>query len=261
MRKNGWLVALTALVYLFLLGPIAVIVLVSFTPKTTLDFPPGGFSLRWYGKAFSYPPFWHSFVTSMEVAVLGTLLALLVGVPAALAIQRHKFPGREAIQNFFLSPIIVPEIVVGLALLEQVMVAFHLQALTALIIGHAAIVVPYAVRVTGASLTLSGAAPEEAARGLGAGPLTTFFRITLPMIQPGILAASMLSFITSFNNVSLSLFLTGPGVSTLPIQMFIYGENTFDPTVAALSALLLLLTVLLALLTERLVGLKNIFAR
>lgn len=261
MRKNWWLIALSVLVYIFLLGPIALVVISSFSPKTTLDFPPGGFSLRWYEKAFTYAPFRESFVTSMEVAVIATLLALLIGVPAALAIQRYNFKGKTALQSFFLSPVIVPEIVVGLALLQQVMVALRIDVLWALILGHAVILIPYAVRVTGASLTMSSPFLEEAARGLGAGPLTTFFKVTLPIISPGIISASVLSFITSFNNVPLSLFLTGPGVSTLPIQMFIYVEFSFDPTVAAISTLILAMTVLFAFTAERLVGLKNVFAR
>lgn len=257
----AWWIVIAAVVYAFLLGPIALVVIASFTPKTTLDFPPGGFSLRWYEKAFSYPPFRHSMLTSLEVAVLATLLALAIGVPAALAIQRHRFPGREALQGFFLSPAMVPEIVLGLALLQHVLVAMRVQVLWALVLGHAVILLPYAVRVTGAALAMSDAALEEAARGLGAGPVTTFFRVTLPVMRPGILAASVLSLITSFNNVPLSLFLTGPGVSTLPIQMLIYVEFSFDPTVAAVSTVLLALTVAFALLTERVVGLKHLYAR
>lgn len=259
MRRNPWLAAFSALVYFFLLGPIIVVAGASFSDGSTLDFPPKGLSLKWYAQAFKYAPFRESFVTSLQVAVLATLLALAIGVPAALALQRYRFRGRNALQSFFLSPIIVPEIVLGLALLQQVMVAFQVKVIWALIIGHAIVLIPYAVRVTGASLANSDPAVEEAARGLGAGPLRTFFRITLPIIQPGILAASVLSFITSFNNVPLSLFLTGPGVSTLPIQMLIYVEFTFDPTVAAISTILLVLTVAFAFLTERLVGLKNVF--
>lgn len=261
MRKYGWLIALTTLVYIFLLGPIALVVASSFTAGSTIDFPPVGFSLKWYEQALTYPAFRSSFATSLEVALLGTFIALAFGVPAALALQRYDFKAKGALQSFFLSPVLVPEIVVGLALLQQVMVAMRIQTLWALVLGHAIILIPYAVRVTGASLTLSNPQIEEAARGLGAGPLTTFFRITLPVIAPGIVSASVLSFITSFNNVPLSLFLTGPGTSTLPIQMFIYVEFTFDPTVAAISALILLMTVFFALITERIVGLKTVFVR
>lgn len=261
MRKNGLLSAISLLVYLFLLGPILVVVATSFSPNSGLEFPPSGLSLQWYEKALTYGPFRAAAMTSVIVALIGTLLALAVGVPAALALQRYEFKGKAALQSFFLSPVIVPEIVVGLALLQQVMVAFQLTALWALILGHTVVLIPYAVRVTGASLATYDARVEEAARGLGAGALTTFFRVTLPMIKPGILSAAILSLITSFNNVPLSLFLTGPGVSTLPIQMFIYVEFSFDPTVAAISALLLVVTILFAFLTERLVGLKNVFAR
>lgn len=261
MRKNWPLAIISILVYIFMLGPILVVVATSFSPNPGLEFPPSGFSLQWYERALTYGPFRDAVVTSGIVALVGTLLALAIGVPAALALQRFEFKGKAALQAFFLSPVIVPEIVLGLALLQQVMVALQMTAIWALILGHTVVLIPYAVRVTGASLATYDARVEEAARGLGAGALTTFFRVTLPIIKPGILSAAILSVITSFNNVPLSLFLTGPGVSTLPIQMFIYVEFTFDPTVAAISTMLLLVTVLFAFLTERLVGLKNVFAR
>jgi putative spermidine/putrescine transport system permease protein len=260
-RPNTWLLLTAILTFLFILGPILLMVVASFTPKDFLAVPPGGFSLKWYGNALNQKVFRDSFVTSLTVAVLSTLLSLLIGVPAALAITRFRFPGRDGLLNFFMSPIIVPEIVVGFALLQYLMVAWRVDVYWALIVGHAVILVPYAVRVTGASLAQTDAAIEEAARGLGAGPLKTFFQITLPVIRPGIVAASTLAFITSFNNVPLSLFLTGPGVSTLPIQMMIYTEYSFDPTVAAVSTLLLIMTVLFAYTAERMVGLKTLFAR
>lgn len=161
MRKNGLLSAIAILVYLFLLGPILVVVATSFSPNAGLEFPPSGLSLQWYAKALTYGPFRDAAITSVIVALVGTLLALAVGVPAALALQRYEFKGKAAIQSFFLSPVIVPEIVVGLALLQQVMVALQLTALWALILGHTVVLIPYAVRVTGASLATYDARVEE----------------------------------------------------------------------------------------------------
>ncbi|MCO6009742.1 ABC transporter permease [Actinoallomurus purpureus] len=261
MRRRPLLTALCALAYLFMLGPILLVVAVAFSGGDTIHFPPEGLSLKWFGKALSQHSFTSALGTSVLVATGATLLALLVGVPLALAVQRGRLPGRRVIEALCLSPIVVPELVVGLALYQQLMVGLRVTALGTLMIGHAVLLIPYAVRVTGASLAMADPMLEEAARGLGAGPVTAFFRVTLPVLAPGILSAGLLSFITSFNNVPLSLLLTGPGTTTLPVEMLHYVEFSFDPVVAAVSTLLLALTVAVAVVTERLIGFNKVFGR
>ncbi|MCP2163642.1 ABC transporter permease [Goodfellowiella coeruleoviolacea] len=261
MRRRPVLWGLAALALLFLLGPILLMVPVAFSSGDTIEFPPPGLSTRWFEQALDYQPFLDALRTSLLVAGGATLLALLIGVPATLVIQRYRFPGRKAIETLFLSPVIVPELVLGFALFQQLMVTLRITALGALLIGHTVLLLPYAVRVTGASLAMSDPALEEAARGLGAGPVRAFFRITLPVMTPGIVAASVLSLLTSFNNVPLSLLLTGPGMSTLPVEMLRYVEFSFDPVVAAVSTLLLGITVVVALVTERLVGFNKVFSQ
>ncbi|MGI5121241.1 ABC transporter permease [Marinactinospora thermotolerans] len=261
MIRRPLLSLLTALAFLIMLGPVVILLGVAFTAGSTLTFPPEGLSLRWFAAALDYQPFISSLGTSLVVAALSTVLALALGVPATLALQRGLIPGRGVVENLFATPIIVPELVLGLALFQQLMVGLQITALATLVIGHTVLLLPYAVRVVGASLALSDPRLEEAARGLGAGPLRTFFQVTLPVMRPGIISAAILAFITSLNNVPLSLLLTGPGVSTLPVEMLNYVQSSYDPVVAAVSVLLLAASVAVALVTERLVGFNKVFGR
>lgn len=245
--------------YIIMIVPILFVVAVSFTDGRTLKFPPEGFSFKWFGAALSYQPFMGSLVTSAEIAVLATFLALLVGVPATLAIYRGKLPGKGVVEALFLSPLIVPELVVGLALFQQLIVAFRIDNWLVLLIGHTALLLPYAVRVTGAAVAGADPALEEAARGLGASPWRAFWTITLPILRPGIFSAALLSFITSFNNVPLSLLLQSRTTQTLPVTMLDYVQQSYDPMVAATSTLILAATVVIAIIAEKTVGFAKIF--
>lgn len=255
MRLSGRL--LLALVLLFLIGPFAVICAAGLSAGDTLSFPPQGLSLHWVRVVFQVESFRAGFALSMELAVGGTLGALVLGVPAAYALHRYAIPGGEAMRTFVTLPIIVPGIVVGLALLRYLVIPANIPVVTALFIGHIALLIPYAVRVVSASLANLRADIEEAAVLLGASRAGAFLRVVLPNIKGGILAAFILGFVTSFNQVPVSLFLSGPGVSTLPIDMLGYMEFNFDPSVAALSGLLALMSLAIVLAAERFLGLSR----
>lgn len=245
----------SVLVCVFLLFPMIVIVLSSFDPKEYMSFPPTGFSLRWYRHVFNVELFRVGFKTSIKVALISTSVGLIIGVPAAYTLVRFDFWGKATLQSFFLSPLIVPGIVLGCALLKTLIISGGLPIYYGLILGHIALVIPYTIRVTAASLMNLPVSVEEAALSLGATEVQSFYRVVLPNIKMGLLAAFLLAFITSFNNVPISLFLSGPNVTTLPIQMMIYGEYYFDPSIAALSVMILLLTMSLVYLVERTIGL------
>jgi putative spermidine/putrescine transport system permease protein len=258
-RKPHIVVQLLAgFVFAFLLLPLVIILGASLTSGTFLTFPPQGLSLRWFSFVLQQENFISSFQTSLVVATCGTGFALLVGVPVAYALARFRsgLPGWYS--SIFFLPVLVPEIVFGFSLLKGVIVEYELPVITALLIGHTIIAIPYAVRVVGASLAAFDFSAEEAAISLGASPLKTFFVVVLPNISSGIIAAFILAFITSLNDVSVSLFLTGPGVSTLPIELFTYVEQHFDPSVAAVSVLLMLLTIAVIAIVERTLGLSKV---
>jgi len=251
--------ALAVAGYIVMIVPILFVVATAFTGGETLRFPPEGVSLRWFEAALSYEPFIGALVSSLQLAVLATILALLVGVPVTLAIHRGHIPGKGLVEGLFLSPLIVPELVVGLALYQQLMIGLRLDNFETLLIGHTVLMLPYAVRVTGASLALADPALEEAARGLGASPLRAFFTVTLPLLRPGIFSAALLSFVTSFNNVPLSLLLQSRDFRTLPVTMLDYVQQSYDPMVAAMATLILAATIVVAVIAERTVGFAKIF--
>jgi len=246
--------AVLAIVLAFLIGPFLVIVAAGLSAGESLAFPPQGLSLRWVAKVLSIESFRSSFALSMGLAVFGTLAALALGIPVAYALSRYRLPFAESIRTIVSAPIIVPGIIVGLALLRHFVVPLDIDVTLALYAAHTALVLPYAVRVVGASLENLRGDFEEAAVLLGASRLGAFVRVVLPNIRSGVLAAFVLGFVTSFNQVPVSLFLSGPGVRTLPIDMISYLENTYDPSVAALAALLALLSVAIVYLAERFLG-------
>ena len=250
------LIALTALTYLFLVGPIVIVIGAAFSDTGYLAFPPEGLTLRWFVNAWEVTAFRTTFVTSLQVAVLATTLSLAIGVPAAYAMAKYRGGLPPVLATVFVLPILVPEIVFGFSMLRSVAIGLDVPILPALVLGHALLVLPYTVRVTAASLASFDFAAEEAAVSLGSPPWRTFFTIVLPNIRAGLIAAFILAFITSLNDVSISLFLTGPGISTLPIQLLAYVEQFFDPTIASVSVLLMVLTVTVMAVVERTLGLS-----
>jgi len=255
-NKSVGLGLFTLIVFIFLLGPLLIISVTSFEPGTVLKFPPASFSLRWYQNIFDVEMFPKTFTTSMMISLLGNVLALLLGIPAAYALSRYKFRGRDLLNAVFLSPILIPGIVLGFTMLKYLIVLYHLPIYLGLLIGHTVIMLPFIIRVISSSLSNFDFAIEEAALSLGAGHLQSFFKVVLPNIRSGIIAGVLIAFLESFNNVDISLFMTGPGVSTLPIQMLTYVENYFDPTIAAISVLLMVITGLLMFGIEKVMGLS-----
>lgn len=249
------LIAFAVLVYLFLMGPLVIVIGSSLSDTTYLTFPPQGLTLHWFWQIWEISAFRRTIVTSLQIAFLSTALALLIGIPAAYALNRYRVQLPGWLSTLFVLPVLVPEIVLGFSLLRSVAVGSDLPIFGTLLMGHTLIVLPYCVRVVSASLASFDFAVEEAAISLGSPPVKTFFTIVLPNIRAGVIAAFILAFITSINDVSVSLFLTGPGVSTLPIQILAHVEQFFDPVVASVSVLLMLLTVAVMAVVERTLGL------
>lgn len=254
-RLSTWIIL--GLTLTFLIGPFLIIIAAALSAGNNLAFPPQGLSLKWFIKVFEVESFRMSFGVSMFLAVFGTLAALVLGVPAAYAMTRYRVPGAETVKLIVSSPIIVPGIIVGLALLRYLVIPVGVSIGTALFLAHTALVLPYAVRVVSASMENLRVDMEEAALLLGCTRFGAFRRIVLPNIRGGILAAFILGFVTSFNQVPVSLFLSGPGVRTLPIDMIAYMEINYDPSVAALSALLAFMSIAIVFAAERFIGLSR----
>jgi len=243
----------------YILLPIVFVVWLAFFAQEIPSFPPEGYSLKWFQAIPGNDRFVTGFLLSLEIAVIATAIGLALGMPAAVCLARGRFAGREALSNLLLMPLIVPGIVLGIA-----MYCFHVEAeiatdwpilgsLTGLITAHVLISIPWTVRLITATLVGMDRTVEEAAQNLGADRLTTFRRITLPAILPGIVAAALFGFIASFGNLEMSLFLVGPGRTTLPIAILQYLEWKIDPTIAAVSVLQILFIGGVMLLTDRFV--------
>ncbi len=256
-RVSRSALALLALALAFLIGPFVVVFVAGFSGDETLAFPPRSWGLRWMAHVFTVESFRRSLLTSLWVGVGSTLGALLLGVPVAYALSRWRVPGGEWVRAVLTLPLIVPGIIVGLALLNHMVLVYDLPVMASLWVGHTALLVPYAVRVVSASLANLRVDIDDAAMSLGATRVQAFAKVVLPNIRGGIAAAAVLAFITSFNQVPVSLFLTGPGVSTLPIEMMAYMETSYDPSIAALSTLLVAMTMVLVALTEKLLGISR----
>lgn len=249
------LLMIASLIFAILIAPLFIILGASVSDTSYLTFPPQGFTLQWYSNIFEITAFRTTAITSLQIAFFGTFLALLIGIPAAYALNRFRVRLPSFLSNVFVLPILVPEIVLGFSLMKSITIGLDLPVYSTLLIGHTLLVLPYAVRVVGASLASFDFSVEEAAISLGCPPLKAFLTVVLPNISAGVIAAFILAFITSVNDVSISLFLTGPGVSTLPIQILAHMEQFFDPTIASVSVLLMLLTVGVMAIVEATLGL------
>jgi putative spermidine/putrescine transport system permease protein len=259
MARNGPLaLAFNALVVAFMLAPLVVVCVVAFTPENTLTLPTTQLSLRWFRAVFAHPDFVQSFKNSLALALLSATLATAIAVPAGLAIGRHEFRGREFLNALFLSPLIIPHLVLGVALLRTFSLIGATGSFGWLVLAHVVIVTPYVLRLVLAAVAGSDRSAEQAAQSLGAGPLTVFRRVTLPMILPGVTGGWLLAFINSFDEVTMSIFVTAPSTVTLPVRMYMYATESIDPLMAAVSALMVALTAVAMLVLDRIYGLDRI---
>jgi putative spermidine/putrescine transport system permease protein len=249
-----WAGAVATLV--FLVAPIVIVVVASFNEAAILSFPVQRVSLRWYAAFFQDFELVQALQVSLIVAAAATILAILVGVPAAFSLNRYVFPGRELVSAFLLSPLLVPLIVLGLAVLLVYAAVGLRPTLTGFVLMHVLITTPYVIRTVLAVLTRLDRTVEEAALSLGADDLRTQWHVTLPLIKPGIFAGGFFAFMTSFDNVPLSIFLGSSKLTTLPVKIYSQVEAYgIDPVFAAISTLVIAGTLVVMLLFDRYVGL------
>lgn len=251
------LIVYAGIAVVYFLLPLTVIIGTSFTTTGYLRFPPEGFSLQWYAKFLTDSSYLHSLLLSGMLALSATMTAAILGVPVALALARGEFPGKKLVSAFFLSPLILPPIVVGAALLQFATMTGIARTFAALYVGHTVLIIPYVIRTSLATLTRFNPSLEEAARDLGAGALETFFRITLPLIKSGVIAGCLFAFIISWINVEISIFNTTASLMPIPVKLFNYIQYNVDPMIAAVSASTIYIAVIVVLLLDRIIGIEN----
>jgi len=244
--------------YVFLLLPLAIVVLASFNAGELLTFPPQGLSLRWYLHFFNSTPFMVSLYFSLKLAAGVMVLSTLLGTAAALYVVRFAGKWRDVLRLLIVGPLLLPEVLSAVALLFFFYSIGFGKTVGALVVGHVLITLPFAFLAVSSVLYNFDTSLEDAARSLGAGKFTTFRRITLPLIKPGVISGGLLAFIVSFDLFAVSLLLKGIGMETLPIQLFDYVTWDFDPTAAAVSTVSIAITLIMVLLMERMVGLRSL---
>ena len=248
---------LSTVIVLFLLVPLVLPFVLSVSDTPFVTFPPRGFTLQWYWIVLKERDFTDSLQLSLILGALTAVGAMLLGTPAAIGLVRYKFAGRDVIQSLLLSPLIFPALVTGIALLRFFSSIGSQNAFANLLIGHVLVTIPYVVRTVSASLLQLDPAIEEVARTLGANRLMTFWWITRPQIMPGLFAGGIFAFVTSFDNYAISMWLFDAANVPLPLTMFSLISRMFDPGIAAIASLMIVLSLVLVLLVERIAGLQR----
>lgn len=261
----GWILGrwagrlLVAGLVAFMTFPTLVVFVASFNDTAILSFPPQGYSLRWYANALTYPQFQRAAVNSLLVTLATAALALPLGIASVLALERGRLRGRAFWAAVLLSPLIIPGVVAGLGLLILGAAIGLLQSRWPLVFAHVVLVLPFVIRSLWVSLANLDPNLERAAASLGAGPWRVFWRITLPLLRPGLFAALLFAVIISLNEFVVSLFISTRVTEILPVAMFTYVVNYTDPTIAALSALFILGTFVIVYLADHLLDMSAVF--
>ena len=259
MKQNGfWGLLFNALFLAFILAPLVVVVAVSFTDRGYISMPFDGASLRWFRAILENEDIVDAFWLSVRLALVAATLGVALAVPAALAIARYRFPGRGALTGFFLSPMMIPAVVLGIAFLRFLSLLGLGGSFWALCATHVIIVVPYALRLALSSAVGLDRDAERAALSCGASRFTAFRRVVLPMIRTGVVGGWVLSFIQSFDELTMTIFVATPGTTTLPVAMYNQIAQTIDPLVASVSTVLIVGTIILMLVLDRMVGLDRV---
>ena len=254
-----WLaVAVMALATVFLLAPLVIIALSSLSPTPVFDLPIGGASLRWYAAVGSLDGFWPALLLSLEIALLSTAISLVIGTLAGIAIVRRIVPGAGVLAAATTSPLMMPGLVLGIALLQYFRSLGLTQTWTSLLLAHLVVTLPFVARTMIAGLSRFDFTLIDAARMLGCGFASSIWRVMVPALAPAYLTAALFAFLASMDNYPVSIFLTDARAKTLPVKMLQYIEESPDPSIAALSSLILIATLLLLFVADRAIGLHRL---
>lgn len=239
--------AASVLIYLYMLAPIAVVVVTAFGSSAYPVFPPVGFTLHWFVKAWQSDDLRNGAFISLKVGLSCALVATVLGTASALGLSRYRLAGGKYLSTLMMTPILFPGVVLGLALLVTFFKVGLAQTFVGLVAGHVVVTTPFVIRLVGASLAEYDTRYEEASRNLGAGWWRTLLQVTLPLLRPGITAGALFAFIISFDELVITIFLAGPSLQTLPIRVFTRIEYSSDPTVSAVATCILVAWMLLGI--------------
>ncbi|MDF2994373.1 MAG: ydcV 9 [Xanthobacteraceae bacterium] len=257
-RLSFWSLVVAILVYMTL--PTLVVLMTSVNPTEILAFPPEGFSLRWYEKALSYSDFQTAFANGLIVTGFASTLAMAIGSGFAFLIYNYQFRGRGLLEGVLWSPLIIPHFTLGFGFLLLGGMLELNQGYVMIIAAHTVLVMPFVTRAVYVSLANVDPNLGRAAANLGATPLNVLTRITLPLVVPGMAGGWLVAAILSLTEFTASLYVTGSRTQTLPVAMYNYIREYADPTISAISAMLIIATTLIMLMVDRLFGLRRVLA-
>lgn len=244
-------------IIIFIILPLPLVILSSFSESSRVAFPPSSYSTRWYTGLLDRPEYIRSFLLSLRLAFLSMVISLIVGTLAGLGLSRYNFAGKEIIRSIFLSPLMVPAVIIGIALLRFLVEIRQTATFQGLLIAHLVLTSAYVVRTITSSLVGFDNNLHDASRDLGATAFHTFRTITLPLIKPGLIVAAIFSFITSLDETTVSIFITGGRTITLPVRIFSQLEYGLDPTVTAISSLLIVMALIAIFIIGKVFGLEK----
>jgi putative spermidine/putrescine transport system permease protein len=248
----------TAAVVLTLVAPLVVTVAVSVSASPVFNLPPPALSSRWYERTLRLRELWPAVRLSVEIALVSTAVSLVLGTLCAIGVTRGTFPGKTALVTFMVSPLMMPGLVVGVAILQTLRELGLRDAYASLLVGHVVITLPYVTRTVLASLSLFDFTLIDAARTLGYSYPNALVKVMVPVLAPAFITSGLFAFLASMDNYPISIFLVDARHKTLPILMLQYLEENPDPTIAAISSGLILVTIMVLLLADRLIGLRRL---
>lgn len=250
---------LTVVSIIYILIPLIVVIPASFTSANYPSFPAEGFSFQWYTKLLDRPEFLEALINSTKFALMAAFFSILFGTLGALAIAKYDIPGKTYITSLLTSPLSVPQLVLGIALLIYFTPMMLAGTNSGFLIAHTIICIPYVIRLVLTGLSGFDYNLERAAAILGANPVVVFWKITLPLIRPAIISGGLFAFLTSFDNVTVSLFMISPDMRTLPIEIFSQMQDAYNPIVASVSTVVIFISVILIIILEKMQGVGKIF--
>lgn len=243
---------------IFLMSPIALIIPMSFNGSGSLTFPPDGFSFQWYQDLFTSASYMRALRNSVIVTIIATIGSLSIGCLACYGIARYRFPGRGVLVALLMSPLIFPQIVLGLAMIMFLSTLGLLRTVTGLVIATIIVTLPYVVRTISPALETADRSHDDAAQVLGANRFQIIRYVVLPNIRAGLVAAATLCAIVAFDEFTVALFITGGDMVTLPVQIYLESYYGVSPTVAAIGTLLILLSAVAVFVLERTIGMGRV---
>jgi putative spermidine/putrescine transport system permease protein len=260
MKSLTWLRTAAAIIsIIYILIPLIVVIPASFTSASYPSFPPEGFSFQWYTKLLDRPEFMEAMMNSVKFALMAAFFSVLFGTLGAMAIAKYDIPGKTYITSLLTSPLSVPQLVLGIALLIFFTPLMLAGTSTGFLLAHIIICIPYVIRLVLTGMSGFDYNLERAAAILGANPFVVFWKVTLPLIRPAIFSGGLFAFLTSFDNVTVSMFMISPDMRTLPIEIFSQMQDAYNPIVASVSSVVIFISVILIVILEKMQGVGKVF--